>query len=152
MAIEWLLSGYRVAMEWLSSGHLAGVKQPVQISGSESLRIEVHVCVRVFAMRYQYSATCFFRETLKAIEYIGTFYLGALALLACPPRSFRALYRQSSESRTMCADGPSINQNRENAFALRLMDEILHHFEPSHAFILCFPLHPLALILVVSIC
>ena len=71
-------------MEWLSSGHLAGVKQPVQISGSESLSVEVHVCVRVFAMRYQYSATCFFRETLKTIEYINTFYLGALALLACP--------------------------------------------------------------------
>ena len=82
MAIEWLLSGYRVAMEWLSSGHLAGVKQPVQISRSESLSVEVHVCVRVFAMRYQYSATCFFRDALKDIECLGTFYLGALFLRA----------------------------------------------------------------------
>ena len=69
-------------MEWLSGGHLAGVEQPVRIRGSERPSVEVHVCVRVFAMRYLYSATCSFRDALKDIERIGTFYLGALFLRA----------------------------------------------------------------------
>ena len=69
-------------MEWLSSGHLAGVKQPVQVIGSESLSVEVHVCIRFSAMRYQYSATYFFGDALKDIERLGTFYLGALFLRA----------------------------------------------------------------------
>ena len=65
-------------MEWLPSGHRTGVKQPVQISVYESLSVEVNVCVRVFAMRYQYSAIVLFRDALKDIEGTVTVYLGAL--------------------------------------------------------------------------
>ena len=53
MAIEWLPSGYGLAIEWYSSG----VKQLVQISVYGGFSVEVSVCVRGFVMCYQYSAT-----------------------------------------------------------------------------------------------
>ena len=135
MAIEWLLSGYGVAMGWLSNGN-PGVKQLVQISVYDGFGGEVSVRSR---LRDALSVFC---NAFKDIECAFT-----------PPPRASSHYpeAQASVSKTICAYGPLPNQNMQNAFALRLMDEILHHFAPSHAFILCSPLHPLALILVVFI-
>ena len=139
-------------MEWLSSSHRVGIKQPVQISVYETLSVGVNVRVRVFVMRYQYSAIVLFRDALKDIEGTVTVYLSALFSRA---PSTQILPRPRAPIRRVTAHlhgWPFAQSKQGELFALRLMDEILHHFEPSHAFILCFPLHPLALILVVSIC
>ena len=50
MAIEWLLSGSGMAVEWYSKG----VRQLVQISVYDGFGVEVSVRVRVFVMRCQY--------------------------------------------------------------------------------------------------
>ena len=65
-------------MGWLSGSRRAGAKQPAQTSAYETLSVGVNVYLRVFAMRYKYSAIVLFRVALKDIEGSVTVYLNAL--------------------------------------------------------------------------